>query len=149
MDSSVSPKDENWFLRLCHHISNAVYTWWSFPKVERLGLSLTNWLYILPLSRVGVLIYPLPGMPSPLGRRQLYFYEVQEFLTLKQMLKASTRNPFKRNRLACLLYQVSYQENAVDLYREGEYLIPRDTTFLIRRVCILLNKNIWRRFYPC
>jgi len=25
MDSSVSPKDKNWFLRLCHHISNAVY----------------------------------------------------------------------------------------------------------------------------
>ena len=26
MDSSVSPKDEIWFLRLCHHISNAVYS---------------------------------------------------------------------------------------------------------------------------
>jgi hypothetical protein len=26
MDSSVSPKDENWFLRVCHHISNAVYS---------------------------------------------------------------------------------------------------------------------------
>jgi hypothetical protein len=25
MDSSVSPKDEIWFLHLCHHISNAVY----------------------------------------------------------------------------------------------------------------------------
>ena len=25
MDSSVSPKDEIWFLCLCHHISNAVY----------------------------------------------------------------------------------------------------------------------------
>jgi hypothetical protein len=25
MDSSVSPKDEIWFPRLCHHISNAVY----------------------------------------------------------------------------------------------------------------------------
>ena len=25
MDSSVSPKDEIWFLLLCHHISNAVY----------------------------------------------------------------------------------------------------------------------------
>jgi len=25
MDSSVSPKDEIWFLRVCHHISNAVY----------------------------------------------------------------------------------------------------------------------------
>jgi hypothetical protein len=28
MDSSVSPKDENWFLRGCHHISNAVYDRW-------------------------------------------------------------------------------------------------------------------------
>jgi hypothetical protein len=25
MDSSVSPKDEIWFLRVCHHISNGVY----------------------------------------------------------------------------------------------------------------------------
>ena len=25
MDSSVSPKDEIWFLSVCHHISNAVY----------------------------------------------------------------------------------------------------------------------------
>jgi hypothetical protein len=25
MDSSVSPKDEIWFLCVCHHISNAVY----------------------------------------------------------------------------------------------------------------------------
>jgi hypothetical protein len=26
MDSSVSAKDEIWFLRVCHHMSNAVYT---------------------------------------------------------------------------------------------------------------------------
>ena len=26
MDSSVSAKDEIWFLRVCHHVSNAVYT---------------------------------------------------------------------------------------------------------------------------
>jgi hypothetical protein len=25
MDSSNAPKDEIWFLRMCHHISNAVY----------------------------------------------------------------------------------------------------------------------------
>jgi len=25
MDSSVSPKDEIWFLRVCHHISTALY----------------------------------------------------------------------------------------------------------------------------
>jgi hypothetical protein len=25
MDSSVSAKDEIWFLRVCHHVSNALY----------------------------------------------------------------------------------------------------------------------------
>jgi len=30
MDSSVLPKDEIWFLRVCHHISNAVYRNFSF-----------------------------------------------------------------------------------------------------------------------
>jgi len=29
MDSSVSPKDEIWFLRVCHHISKAV----NFPGI--------------------------------------------------------------------------------------------------------------------
>jgi len=29
MDSSVSPKDEIWFLRVCQHISNATYHVWS------------------------------------------------------------------------------------------------------------------------
>jgi len=28
MDSSVSPKDEIWFLRVCHHISDTVYLYW-------------------------------------------------------------------------------------------------------------------------
>jgi len=80
---------------------------WSFPKLERLGLRLTNWLYLPSRLRMGLLIYPLPCMPSPLGRRQLSS-EVQDFLNLNLTLKASTRNPFKQNRLACLLYQVSY-----------------------------------------
>jgi hypothetical protein len=34
-NSSVSPKDEIWFLPVCHHISNAVYTfseWYKFPS---------------------------------------------------------------------------------------------------------------------
>jgi len=26
MDSSVSAKDEIWFLHVCHHVSNTVYT---------------------------------------------------------------------------------------------------------------------------
>jgi hypothetical protein len=34
MDSSVSPKDEIWFLRVCHHISNAVYETDHLPAVN-------------------------------------------------------------------------------------------------------------------
>jgi hypothetical protein len=36
MDSSVSPKDETWFLRVCHHISKAVYlvVFVEFPQVN-------------------------------------------------------------------------------------------------------------------
>ena len=32
MDSSVSPKDEIWFLRVCHHIWNAVYEDMTLPS---------------------------------------------------------------------------------------------------------------------
>jgi len=32
MDSSVSPKDEIWFLRVRHHISNAVYGMQGEPR---------------------------------------------------------------------------------------------------------------------
>ena len=39
MDSSVSPKDEIWFLRVCHHISNAVYLGTS---LMHLGISAAN-----------------------------------------------------------------------------------------------------------
>ena len=35
--SSVSPKDESWFLRLCHHISNSVY-----PQSTRSPRALRN-----------------------------------------------------------------------------------------------------------
>ena len=30
MDSFVSPKDEIWFLRVCHYISNAVYCYYYY-----------------------------------------------------------------------------------------------------------------------
>jgi len=36
MDSSVSPKDEIWFLRVCHHISNTVYTLVTLPRTHML-----------------------------------------------------------------------------------------------------------------
>jgi len=37
MDSSVSPKDEIWFLRVCHHISNTVLL--AFSSVGSKGSS--------------------------------------------------------------------------------------------------------------
>jgi len=51
MDWSVSLKDEIWFLRVCHHISNAVYfctNFYTYSKGEALGtawlLSVSSWL---------------------------------------------------------------------------------------------------------
>ena len=45
MDSSVSPKDEIWFLRVCHHISNAVYrpTLCHTSEQRRPELHYENW----------------------------------------------------------------------------------------------------------
>jgi len=40
MDSSVSSKDEFWFLRVCHHISNAVYNQEDAPVIS-------NYLFFL------------------------------------------------------------------------------------------------------
>jgi len=37
MDSSFSPKDEIWFLRVCHHISNAVYSNITLFNIKRMG----------------------------------------------------------------------------------------------------------------
>jgi len=37
MDSSVAPKDEIWFLRVCHHISKAIY--WVF-RGSKAGVAL-------------------------------------------------------------------------------------------------------------
>jgi len=34
MDSSVSLKDQIWFLRVCHHVSNVLYTEWAVEYSE-------------------------------------------------------------------------------------------------------------------
>ena len=39
MDSSVSAKDEIWFLRVCHHVSNAVYNSLSLPRQHNTKVS--------------------------------------------------------------------------------------------------------------
>jgi hypothetical protein len=36
VDSPISPKDEIWFLRVCHHISNVVYVDWTVRRMARL-----------------------------------------------------------------------------------------------------------------
>ena len=43
MDSSVSPKDEIWFLRVCHHISNAVYRRPPYPPTWKPGQIPNRW----------------------------------------------------------------------------------------------------------
>jgi len=56
MDSSFSPKDEFWFLRVCHHISNAVDHISSF-----LGKALSvahNLHSVVPVGMVAVGVTP-------------------------------------------------------------------------------------------
>jgi len=49
MDSSVSAKDEIWFLRVCHHVSNAVYVVMKWKGVERRGRARgPTWLGVIP-----------------------------------------------------------------------------------------------------
>jgi hypothetical protein len=43
MDSSVSPKDEIWFLRVCHHISNAVYLLFSVDDCLACRVEWSSW----------------------------------------------------------------------------------------------------------
>jgi hypothetical protein len=42
MDSSVAPKDETWFLRVCHHISNAACNTLMISVYHRKWLSNAN-----------------------------------------------------------------------------------------------------------
>jgi len=44
MDSSVSPKDEIWFLRVCHHISTGLYV------IRNLS---TRWKYVVSFTPLG------------------------------------------------------------------------------------------------
>jgi len=46
MDSSVSPKEEIWFLRVSHHISNAAYKNTSFMQCNRMLFECSSRWYI-------------------------------------------------------------------------------------------------------
>ena len=57
MDSSFSAKDEIWFLRVCHHVSNAVQA--------------INSKKVLGLSAIVKQSYPLTGLDRPFGLREI------------------------------------------------------------------------------
>jgi hypothetical protein len=42
MDSSISAKDENWFLRVCHHVSKALYCSVKIAELRVRGTSLKH-----------------------------------------------------------------------------------------------------------
>ena len=52
MDSSISLKDEIWFLCVCHHISNAVYTSRIFFCQQIYCISFSLWLAILCVTAI-------------------------------------------------------------------------------------------------
>jgi hypothetical protein len=54
MDSSISPKNEIWFLRVCHHISKAIYRITPL-HTRRLSVPLLSYSHIVshPLTQFG------------------------------------------------------------------------------------------------
>jgi len=63
MDSSIAPKDEMWFLRVCHHVSNdslrwlqaipasgleGSAKWWGQPRTSPFHSHLTRDMFLWP-----------------------------------------------------------------------------------------------------
>ena len=63
MDSSVSPKDEIWFLFVCHHISTGLYNRHvyvcPFRAPEQKGRSRNNFPLFVPPFSFLILVYPI------------------------------------------------------------------------------------------
>jgi len=57
MDSSVLPKDEVWFLRVCHHISTGLYLNWCIAHFKVTGYELNS--IILKMTAITYIIKPL------------------------------------------------------------------------------------------
>jgi hypothetical protein len=75
MDSSVSQKDEIWFLRVCHHISNAVYTFGLLDITQAPCFSVTQ-THRLPAA------YPVSGIPKrtslPSAQQQICLHPLSQ-----------------------------------------------------------------------
>ena len=57
MDSSVSPKDKIWFLRVCHHLSKAVYQNNAFPYGNNKAPAQVKYITCLIGWRVGIALF--------------------------------------------------------------------------------------------
>ena len=88
MDPSVSPKDENWFLRVCHHIStglyhyNCLYAWYNSEIWYNAGFR-----FILILTRFNILnnnnnIYLLQLGCHPVAVVILHVYKIWNWLLI-------------------------------------------------------------------
>jgi len=62
MDSSVSPKDEILFLRVCHHISNAVY----LAKIHKYVNAV--------IGNMTEVTHPVPAMPLWYAEGKIYLH---------------------------------------------------------------------------
>ena len=79
MDSSVSGKDEFWFLRVCHHVPHELY----MQLVQMAGMSGTVWHSAMPTEQltyvvwqVGLLVQPVPEV------HQVLLYHLRVLLDL-------------------------------------------------------------------
>jgi len=75
MDSSVSPKDQIWFLRMCHHISNSVYHHFNIQQ-----------FYVLPTHCIYVFFMDLRTNDQQLENHSMKYHRQQPLYNTLELL---------------------------------------------------------------
>ena len=79
MDSPVSPKDEIWFLCLCHHISTGLYPRELSPwNISARSRNLANHLQLVPSYKWMEHCLHSKYMPFCLAKGHVYFFKLPE-----------------------------------------------------------------------
>ena len=136
MVSSVSPQEEIWFLRVCHHISNAVYS--TNCAEKKFSLHVQTFLFCLVLFCFVLFCYCLtkPRQSVISGFR----CEEAEGCFLLGYCAASSGNllPTFRDNLSVLSSGEPPPENGTDiLSRNFDKKFPLNLTFMVPCIVII------------
>jgi len=154
MDSSVSPKDEIWFLRVCHYISNAVYntiytstknsrkrifegrtSWWLRPRFKRNAA-----FYSLQTSSFWEITRTELHQPPTLTTF-LWFFESWLQNVVNILSPFAKANVQIMNKEA---FWITYENNAATYKTTAKYCVLWHYTALDNRLQRRPNDNVYK-----